>query len=522
MTTPTTVIEALVIRARESPEAVAYTADADAVTCSALLGDVRQMAGWLAARGVGRGERCAIVLPTGLDFIRVVYACQLLAAVPVAVNPGLPAAAIARRLGLVRARLGIGASDAAWLATSAGIPCPVVSAGDLSRSPGSVGPTNLPEPADAAFLQLTSGTTGEPRAVVISHRNLTASLLATADRLELRPDDVLATWVPLHHDLGLVRYVFGAMFSGCRSHLVRPSMVNFRPWLDLVTRVRATITGGPDSAYRLAARTVDPKGLDLGTLRFAGNGGEPVRLATIEAFERRFGLANVVGPAYGLAEATLTVTSTAPGDALRVDDRGVVSCGRPLDGIELRIADTDGRPLPAGSTGEILVRGTPVFAGYFDDERATRHALRDGWLRTGDAGCLDRQGYLFVTARSRALIKRGGVTIAPREIEDAVNSVPGVRSSAAVGAVLSSVSGTEDVVVVAELNAGTPHARDDVDHVVAGIDAAVRRSIGFPPARVLLVPAGTIPRTAAGKVQYDELRRMVTTGALTDHRVSRA
>lgn len=506
-----TVTEALVARARATPDALAYSANGDTTTCGALLDDARQLARALAGHGVTRGERCAIVLPTGLDLIRLVYASQLLGAAPVVINPDLPADAVARRLRLVRARVAIGTP--APVLTSDERPCPVLSLGDLAKSAGHPLPSTLPGPDDAAFLQLTSGTTGEPRAVVVSHHNLVSSLHATAARLDMRADDVLATWVPLHHDLGLVRYVFGAMLTGCVAHLIRPSLGNLRPWLQLVAQARATITGAPDSAYRLAARTVDPDGFDFGALRFAGNGGEPVRRATIETFEQRFGLKNIVRPAYGLAEATLTVTSAAPGEPLRVDARGTVSCGRPIDGIELRIADEHGRALPDGSTGEILVRGAPVFTGYFDDETATQQTVRNGWLHTGDIGSVDAQGYLFVTARSRALIKRGGVAIAPREVEDAVNRIAGVAGSAAVGVVLSSLSATEDVVVVAELNTNATND-GNAGRVREGIDAEVRRAVGVTPGRVLLVPAGTLPRTAAGKVQYDELRRMVIAGRL--------
>jgi acyl-CoA synthetase (AMP-forming)/AMP-acid ligase II len=508
-----TVIEALLIRARVSPHALAYVVDGEAITYRALLDDVQDLAGRFAARGLERGNRCAIILPTCLDFIRVVYAIQFLGAVPVAINPDLPVEAVMRRLRLVRARLALSTAQAASTASQRArveSPCTMVSMDDLLHGARSVPSAAPPDPSAPAFLQLTSGTTGESRAAVISHRSLTASLTATADRLEMRSDDVLATWVPLHHDLGLVRYVFGAMLSGCPSHLSRPSIVNLRPWLAMVAQVRATITGGPDSAYRLAARTVDPTDLDLRSLRFAGNGGEVVRFTTIEQFERRFGLAGVVRPAYGLAEATLTVTSTAPGEALRVDAEGTVSCGRPVDGIELRIADADGRMLPTGSAGELLVRGAPVFDGYFDDEAATSRTLRDGWLHTGDVGRLDTQGHLFLKGRSRALIKRAGVTIAPREVEDAVDRVAGVCGSAAIGVAFTSASATEEIVVVAEVHARPGSEPRGFDSILTAIDGEVRSSVGWAPGRIVLVAPGTIPRTAAGKVRYDELRQMVT------------
>jgi acyl-CoA synthetase (AMP-forming)/AMP-acid ligase II len=507
--TRVTIADVLLKRARDTPDALAYSANGETITYGALAADARRLAAGLAARGVEHGDRCAIVLPTSLDFIRLVYACHLLAATPVAINPDLPFEAILRRARLIRARVAIRTSDA-HMPADASPPCPLLTTADLIDG-GTRPSLQLPEPSDTAFLQLTSGTTGDPRAAVISHRSLLASLETTNMRLDMQPDDVFATWVPLHHDLGFVRYIFGAMLSGCPSHLIRPTMGNLRPWLDLVSRTRATITGGPDSAYRLAARTVDPAGLDLSRLRFAGNGGEPVRVATIEAFEQRFGRPHIVRPAYGLAEATLTVTSTAPGETLRVDAQGAVSCGRALDGIDVSVVDADGRVVAHGATGDVIVRGAPVFDGYFDDDEATRETLHDGWLRTGDVGSLDSDGYLFVTARARALIKRGGVTIAPREIEDAVNRVAGITGSAAIGMVRSAMSATEDVVVVAEISDRLPN---EPDTIRAHIGAEVVRAVGFAPGQVLLVPMNAIPRTAAGKVRYDELRKMVGDGRL--------
>ena len=158
----------------------------------------------------------------------------------------------------------------------------------------------------------------------------------------------------------------------------------------------------------------------------------------------------------------------------------------------------------------------PVFDGYFGDEAATREALRDGWLHTGDTASVDAQGYLFLKGRSRALIKRAGVTIAPREVEDAVDRVAQVSRSAAIGIVRDSDtgSGTEDVVIVAEIQADHARSEASLDSILADINREVKASLGFAPGRILLVTTDAIPRTAAGKVQYDELRRMVIENAV--------
>ena len=370
-------------------------------------------------------------------------------------------------------------------------------------------PVRLPAPDETAFLQFTSGTAGEPRAVVIHHGQLRASLAAAGDRLGIRTGEVMASWVPLHHDLGLVRFVFSALYFGCPCHLVQPSIANLGEWLATASRVGASITASPDFCYRLAARLVDSRAIDLRSLTVATNGGEPVRWTTIEAFERRFGLTGVVRPGYGLAEATLGVASLGRGEPFRLNAAGQVSCGRAYAGLDLRIVDAGGRDQPVGVDGEIAVRGDAVFAGYFDDERATREVVRGGWLHTGDIGSLDRDGHLFVSGRARALIKRAGATIVPREIEEAVDLVTGVRFSAAVG-VASPISGTDDLVVVAEASTVDGHRGS----LIGPIDDAVRRAIGTSAQKILVVAPRRIPRTSNGKIRYEALRALVAEGAL--------
>jgi acyl-CoA synthetase (AMP-forming)/AMP-acid ligase II len=278
--------------------------------------------------------------------------------------------------------------------------------------------------------------------------------------------------------------------------------------------VRGTVTGAPDTGYRIAARLVSPQGLDLSSLRVAGSGGEPVRASTIRDFEARFGVPGVIRPGYGLAEATLTVTVDLSSPMPLCDAAGNVSCGPAVPGIEVRIVDDEGRELPPGVPGEILIRGETVFSGYVNDPEATAEALRDGWLRSGDIGALDREGRLFVHGRRRALIKRAGGTIAPREVEEAADAVPGVRSSAAVGVPNPSLFGTEDIVIVAEVRRGG--WADDAAMAAAAraIAHRVEEAVGASPWRVLLVAPNTIPRTANGKVCHARLRSDVVANAL--------
>jgi fatty-acyl-CoA synthase len=341
-------------------------------------------------------------------------------------------------------------------------------------------------PDDVAFLQPTSGTSGEPRAAVILQRNALASLESARALIDPSPRDVLVGWVPPWHDLGLLRFLLGPIYFGVPCHLVPPAIRTIPQWLATIGAVRGTITGAPDFAYRLATRLV--KEADLSSLRYATNGGEPVRWSTISAFSRAFDVHDVIRPGYGLAEATLGVTCVRVGEALQCDARGNVATGRPLDGIEVRIDPHD---------GEILVRGAAVFAGYFDAPEESAEALRDGWLHTGDVGNLDEHGNLYVLGRRRAMLKRGGAALAPRELEEAAQMVPGVRIAAAVGI---PGSATEELVVVVEAE------HHDVATLVS---EAVERAIGFAPDRVVVQPPRTIPRTANGKIRHAALRNQL-------------
>src|SRR5690606_31748217 len=327
------------------PDAPAFEAAGERLTWAGLLEDVRRAGSSLAARGVTAGSRCAIVLGTGLAFVRAFFGAQLVGAVPVAINPRLPAASIGRRL----QELGCDAviaepgsrpgADEAWVSARVRVIAP---ASLLDASPLPWRLAQAPDPDAVSHLQLTSGTTGAPRAAVILHRNVMAATVASKALVGARPDDVLVGWLPLHHDFGLIRFVAAPPVFGCVCHLVESSIAAIPAWLQTITRVRGTITGAPDVAFRLAARLVPADRVDLRSLRVATSGGEPVRMSSITAFETHFGIPGRVRPAYGLAEATLGVAGVVEGEPLRVDASGTPSCGRPMRGVHLRIVDAEG------------------------------------------------------------------------------------------------------------------------------------------------------------------------------------
>ena len=359
-----TLSAALATRAEQAPGALAFGGRRrNPELRRASEEEAAALAGGLARLGVGPGDRVALLLPAGLDFVRVFFALQMLRAIPCAFDPGAPPETAARRAAQVCPTLTLTAGAAAAF-TAAGLRWAALA--DVPRqAPIRLLPAGTGD--DPAFLQPTSGTSGEPRAAVILQRQALASLRSARDGIGIGTADVLVSWVPPWHDLGLLRFVLGPVYFGAPCHLVEPAIRTLPLWLRTASEVRATILGAPDFAWRLATRLVNPAGLDLSSLRYATNGGEPVRRSTIEAFEARFGTPGVLRPGYGLAEATLGVTSLRPGEPLRVDDRGNVSCGRPLPGVEVRIMEEEKMKQEKKEeerTGEILVRGAAVFAGY--------------------------------------------------------------------------------------------------------------------------------------------------------------
>jgi fatty-acyl-CoA synthase len=381
-------------------------------------------------------------------------------------------------------------------------------------------------PEDLVFLQYTSGSTGQPRGVMLTHQNVVSTCHFMADAVNLTAEDRVVSWLPLYHDMGLIGCSFTPPLTGTPLWLLPPDLRNPRQWLELVTEVRATFTVSPDFGYRNCVRNIhDTSGLDLSTLRAALSGAEPVRGTTIEAFERRFGVKNVIAPCYGLAEATLAVAIWPFGVPVRADGSGrFISVGRPCRGVSLRIsapldegavATPSPSAVPTGMEGEICVRSPGVMRGYYNNPTATAWVLsNDGWLRTGDLGFVDDEGYLYISGRLKDLILLGGQNVVPTDIEEIVDQVPGVRYSAAVG-LESERTGSQRVYVVAEVwDAELPA---DVRHsLLADITHRLRETWGHRPARVLLVRAGTIPKTSSGKIQRSRLAERLGESGLRD------
>ncbi len=525
--TAPTLTEVMARRAALTPEAPYFHLYGETVTYGRLWAQSGRYAGALAQAGVGPGDKVCLIYPTCAEFFYTFFGTLRLGAVPVPLYPTLGVEATAS---IFRDSEAVAVTTIGWFRP--GVEASVRSAPNvrlileptdldveapLPRVPGA-------EAGDLAFIQYTSGSTADPRGVMLTHQNVVSTTHFMAAAAGLTGADRVVSWLPLYHDMGLIGCAFTPPLTATPLWLLPPDLRNPRQWLELITEVRATFTVSPDFGYRNCVRNVrDTSGLDLSSLRAALSGAEPVRTSTIEAFEDHFGLKHVITPCYGLAEATLAVAIWPFGTPLKVDASGrFISVGRPCHGVSVRILppreDASGDPdLPLAPTdiGEICVKSPGVMQGYYNNPEATARVLSaDGWLRTGDLGFVDEAGCLYVTGRLKDLIILGGENIAPNDVEEIVDHVPGVRYSAAVG-VESERSGTQRLHVIAEVRDESA-TLETYHHLVAEIVKRVHEGRGHRPARVHLVRSGTIPKTSSGKIQRTRLAQLVRDGELRD------
>ncbi|MBV8932942.1 MAG: fatty acyl-AMP ligase [Kutzneria sp.] len=389
-------------------------------------------------------------------------------------------------------------------------------------------PVHITEDA-TALLQLTSGSTAEPKAVRITHRNLMANMTAMTKAADFDFDaDIMVSWLPLFHDMGMVGFLTLPMTFGVELVKVSPADFLAGPllWFDLISRHRGTVTAAPNFAYAIASRrlsSVDDDGAyDLSSLRIALNGAEPIDVAAVRSFTSagaRFGMSpGCVLCAYGMAESTLGVSFAAPGVGLAVDTvdaelletrgRAVVASegtvrslpllGLPLPGLEIRVVDGDGRVLGEREVGQFRLRGDSVTPGYLTVNGPLSTQDEQGWLDTGDEGYLVA-GQVVICGRRKDVIIMGGRNIYPTDIERAACSVPGVRAGNAVAVRLDAGTRRERFAVAVESRmAGEA---DEEKSLREGVIDKVVDAVGLRPYAVVVLPPASLPKTPSGKLR---------------------
>lgn len=515
-----------------------------------LDAQARAIAATLQARGP-LGQRVLLLAEPGLDFVAAIFGCLYAGAVAVPVNPPDPLR-LARTLPRFQAVLD---DCGATLLLAAPELLPLVHCEAVeSLALGAIDPAGAaqwrkpdPDLRRRALLQYTSGSTGAPRGVVLSHGNLLHSL---QDMHREDSDDVVGvTWLPPYHDFGLIAGTLLPVYSGRQAVVMSPLSFVERPvrWLQAIARYRGTTTGGPNFAYELCVRKIsaeDCQGLDLSSWRIAAISAEPIRSDTLERFSQKFApygfRREAFLPAYGLAEAVLNVTCkrwfespqiraysqpalaegrAQPADPQLPSSRKLVGCGRVWTGHRLAIVDPKTRRAVAEQTvGEIWVQSRNVGQGYWRRPKETRRVFRarrvdqphGTWLRTGDLGFLDG-GELFVVGRLKDLIVLGGRNYYPHDIEQVVcRSHPALRQDEGVAFALE-IDGAERLIVVQELRRSR---RFSTDEVLSSIRRELAEEYLLQPHAILLVRGGSLPKTSSGKLRRRAARDLYRNGQL--------
>ena len=508
----------------------------DTASWAELLDDARRLASVLADQGVGPGAHVALLGTTSRSLTTMIEATWLAGATVMVLPLPMRLGSIEEFLTQTRARITAGDTAllvidddlAAFYEPAAGDP-PVAMMRDLfadaaRRTPDAFDAPTI-DPDSLAVLQFTSGSTSDPKGVMLPHRTVLANLDGAATSAQLTDDDVAVSWLPLYHDMGLIGIFTLPAVAGIDLVLASPQdfMASPSRWLEWISAFGGTATAGPNFSYALAARALRrASGLDLSSLRLALNGAEPVNPATVRDFceaAGAFGMApGAVFPAFGMAELAIAGTFPTPGTGLRVDAidgrvvesdryaapvadehadgaRAFALLGRPVPGLEIRITDTEtGSTMREREVGELEIRGTSVTPGYYRRPEDTAATFRGEWLRTGDLG-YTVDGELVLCGRIKDVIIVGGRNVFPEDVERAAERVDGVRPGNVIAFSVISDRGKERLVVVAETKA------DNHAPIRQGVATKVREAVGLPTDDVVLVLPGSLPKTSSGKLQ---------------------
>lgn len=526
--------------------------DHTVVTYASLMHGAARIARGLQQQGVMPGHAIAIMLPTSAEYLFSFFAVLLAGAIPVPIYPPARMSQIEDHLRR-HARILDNAQAAVLITVEQALPLARLLRAQVPSLRSLITPTELSRddapPAsvavkgqDIAFLQYTSGSTGSPKGVILTHANLLANIRAMGQAIQAHSEDVFVSWLPLYHDMGLIGAWLGSLYYAVPLFLMSPLSFLSRParWLRTIHEHRATLSAAPNFAFELAVRKIDERdlsALDLSSLRCLFNGAEQVMPDTLRRFRARFaplGLREgAVAPVYGLAESAVGLAFpplgrphiidrvqrdaftreglALPAAAEEANALEFVACGRPLQGHQIRVVDDTGHEAGEREEGRIEFRGPSATSGYYRNPEQTRSLFHGDWLDSGDRGYMSG-GDLYVTGRAKDIIIRAGRNIYPHELEEAVGEIPGIRKGCvAVFSTGVAEAGTEQLVVVAETREtdAQVHAR-----LRAAINVEVSDILGTPPEVVVVAPPHSVPKTSSGKIRRAATRELYERGLI--------
>lgn len=507
--------------------------------------EARAVAAILQSLGIVPGDHVAILGPTSRSLMTIVRGCWLAGAASMVLPLPMRMASLDAFVEGTRARIRHGEAKllliddalAAFYEPTAGDP-PTLSMAAVMPGPGRATGEALEtppvDPERLVILQYTSGSTSEPKGVMIPDRVLCANVDASCAAAQLTSAEIMVSWLPLYHDMGLVGFLSIPMLKGVQLVQAAPQdfMAHPASWMQWISDWKGTATAGPNFSWVLATRALKRStNLDLSTLTLALSGAEPVDPVAVEAFVAeagRFGFrAGGVFPAFGMAEVAIggafpprhrglvcdavdrivlerdrVAKEVDPGEADDIAVRRLPLLGRAVPGLEMKIVDPETRDeLPERHVGELFLRGTSVTPGYYRRPDATEALFHDGWLCTGDLAYL-LDGELVICGRIKDVIIVGGRNVFPEDIERAVGMIDGVRAGNVIAFGVDGYKGKESVVVVAEVKS------DDLSAVREAVHHTALDVSGLPPRDVMLVRPGTLPKTSSGKLQRSKCREL--------------
>lgn len=550
-----TLLEVLDLHCRLHPERqhiIFYNdaEDGESISYAALREGAVKVAGELLLRGLEPRRAVAIMLPTSPEYFYIFFGILMAGGIPVPIYPPARLSQIEDHL---RRHAGILANaqvtmmitipearSVAWLLKSQTsglrsvfVPQELIQSGSEPQIPQI-------NSSDTALLQYTSGSTGNPKGVVLTHANLLANIRSMGQVTEIKSTDVFVSWLPLYHDMGLIGAWFGSLYYAAPLVIMSPLAFLARPerWLWAIHRYRGTLSAAPNFAYELCLKKItdnDIQGLDLGSWRMACNGAEPVSASSMMAFCERFAAygfrPGAIAPVYGLAESSVGLAFPPPGRGLCVDrvrrdefmttghavqvpmsERDAlvfVSSGYPLPGHQIRIMDAMGHELPERMEGRLEFCGPSATSGYFRNPGESGRLFHGEWLDSGDLA-YQAGGDIYITGRSKDIIIKAGRNMYPYELEEAVGALPGIRRGCvAVFGSNDPVSGDERLIVLAETREDAPERREELRSLINGLALDI---LGVPPDDIVLAPPHTVLKTSSGKIRRAASRQFYDEG----------